>query len=94
MVQDCHRAAEEDLGGKRGTQTQEQRHSNFSNLVLCGNFRKAVRYICDRETGGFLLPNKQATESTGLTYKTVLEVLAGKNPPEKKTIVLHFKHMR
>ena len=48
LVQDSHRAAEESSGNKSRNQTQEQRHSNFSNLVLCGKFCKAVRFICDR----------------------------------------------
>ena len=53
LVQDSHRAAEEALGNKLGTQTQEQHHCNFSKLVLKGTLCGAVRFICERETGGF-----------------------------------------
>ena len=34
LVKDSHRVAEEYLGNKRGTQTQDQWNCTFSNLVL------------------------------------------------------------
>ena len=48
------------LGNKRGTQTQEQHHRTFSNLVLKGKFCKAVCFICEQEMrggGGYYLAN-------------------------------------
>ena len=49
LVQYSHKAKEEALGNKRGTQTQDQRHCNFLNLVLKGKLREA---FCNWETGG------------------------------------------
>ena len=51
-------AEEESLGNKCGTQTQEQWHRNFSNLVLTGKLREAIHFICELETGeGYYLMN-------------------------------------
>ena len=40
------------LGDKRGTKAQEQWHLYFPNLVSKGKLRKAIHFICERETGG------------------------------------------
>ena len=65
LVQDCHRAAEEDLGGKRGTQTQEQRHRTFSNPFL-NKLSEAVHFICEQDTGGGgVLPDERESGKTG-----------------------------
>ena len=85
LLQDSYGAMAYYLGKARGTQIKEQNHCNFENIILNGKFHKSVRFICERETGEVLLPNDWATESTSFTDKTVAEVLAGVNPPKRKT---------
>ena len=38
-------------------QTEEKHHITFSNLVLKGKSRKAVRLVCDREKGRVFKPD-------------------------------------
>ena len=68
----------------RGSQTEEQRHRTFSNLVLKGKLRKAVWFVCDRENGGVLQPYELAEDRTGTINKIVTSVLEGRHP--SKTI--------
>ena len=48
LVKDTYNYGMGYLGKARGNQTEEQRHRTFSNLVLKGKFREAIRFICDR----------------------------------------------
>ena len=64
------------------------------NLVLRRKLRKAVHFICQRETGGVLLSKERATDRTGSTDKTVAEVLVRKHPAKKKFLVLLWRRMR
>ena len=72
------------LGKARGNQLEEQRHRAFSNLVLKGKLRKAIRFVRDREKWGVLQPEKMAEDHMGTINGTVTSVLEGKNP--SKTI--------
>ena len=47
LVQDYYSVVEACLGDKCETQIQEKRHSTYSNLVIHGKFREAVRFICE-----------------------------------------------
>ena len=67
-----------------GNKTEEQRHRNFSNLVLKVKLREALQFVCDREKGGVLQPYKLAEDFTGTINDTVALVLEGKDPSEKK----------
>ena len=57
-----------------------QHHITFSNLVLKGKLRKAVRFVYDREKGGFLQPDKLDEDYTGTVNEILLSVLQGKLP--------------
>ena len=70
------------LGKYRGTQTTEERHQTFLNLVLKGKLFEAVQFVCDREKGGVLQPDELAADRTGKINETVPLVLEGKNPSE------------
>ena len=59
------------LGKSPGNQTEEQHHRMFSNLVLKGKLRKAARFVCDRERGEFLQPEKLAEDRTGKINETI-----------------------
>ena len=41
---------------------------------------EAVRFVCEREKGGVLQPDKLAEDCTGTINKTVASVLERKNP--------------
>ena len=73
------------LGKYCGTQTMEERHQTFSNLVLKVKLRKAVQFVCERKKGGVLQPGKLAADSTDGINDTVVSVLEGKHP--NKTIL-------
>ena len=67
----------------------------FSNLVLREKLSDAVRFVCKRETGGFLLPGDLATDKTGITEETVDTVLEGKKyartpPPHKRSLQISY----
>ena len=62
----------------------EQRHHKISNFILHGKLREAVQFIFEWEKGGVFLPANRETEKMGVTDKTVVEILAGKNPTERK----------
>ena len=47
-----------------GTQTMKERHGMFSNLVLKGKLREAVRFVCDKEKGGVLKPDELDEDCT------------------------------
>ena len=57
----------------------------FSNLILRGKFRKVIWFICEQETGGFLITNYQATDQMGVMDKTVPEILAQRESTQEKT---------
>ena len=82
LVQDSYSAAPYYLGKSHKTKNGEQCHLNFLSIIIRRKLCEAVRFICDRETGGVLLPSYWATEKAGITDETVVEVLAGKHPPE------------
>ena len=84
LVQDSYGAVEAYLGKARGNQTREQWHQTLSNLILRRKFRKAIRFICEQDTGGVLLPINRANDRTVFMDKTVAEVLAVKYHPERK----------
>ena len=54
----------------------------FSNLILQGRLREAVRFITDRQGGGVMGPEDDAGKPAG---KTVLEVLFSKHPEQRET---------
>ena len=70
------------LGKARVSQTSEERHRKFSNLVLKGKLREAIRFVCDQEKGGFLQPDDLAEDRTGTINKTVAYVLEVRHPSE------------
>ena len=59
------------LRKSRGSQTAEERHRTFSNLVLKGELREAVQFVCDREKVWFLQPDGLAKNCTGAINETV-----------------------
>ena len=67
------------LGKDRGNLAEEQRHTMFSNLVLKGKLREAVRFVCDMEKGRVLQPEKLAEDCMGTINETVTLVLEGKS---------------
>ena len=52
LVKDTYNSAIRYLGKALGTQTTEELHQTFSNLVLKGKLRETVRFVCEREKGG------------------------------------------
>ena len=62
----------------------EERHQTFSNLVLKGKLREAVRFFCEIEKRVVLQLDKLAADHTGTIKKTIVLVLEGKHP--SKTI--------
>ena len=64
-------------------QTEEQRHITSPKLVLKGELSKAVQFVCDREKGGVLQPEKLAEDRTDNINKTATSVLKGKHQCEK-----------
>ena len=81
-MNDTYKSAMGYLGKYRGTQTTEERHQTFSNLVLKGKLRKAIKFVCDREKGGFFQPDELAADRTGMINETVTSVLEEKHPSE------------
>ena len=79
-MKDTYKSAIGYLVKSRGTQTMEEWHRTFSNLVLKGKFRNAVQFVCEREKRGVLQPDKLAEDCTGTINKTVASVLEGKHP--------------
>ena len=75
-------AEEESLENKRGTQTQEQWHRNFSNLALKENYAKPSILLWTRDGGG-VLPAERAHYKYTVMDKTVAEVLTVKNLHKK-----------
>ena len=72
------------LGKARGTQTMEEHHQTFLNLVLKGKLCQAIQFVCEIEKGGVLKPDKLAEDRTSTINETVTSVLEGKHP--SKTI--------
>ena len=83
LVKDTYNSAMGYLVKSCGTQTMEERHQMFLNLVLKGKLRKAVRFVYEREKGGFFQPDELAEDRTGTINDTVASVLEGKHPSEK-----------
>ena len=67
----------------RESQTEEQRHRTLLNLFLRGKLCEAILFVCEREKGGFLQPEKLAEDRTGTINKTITSVLEGKYPSKK-----------
>ena len=84
LVKDAYNSAMGYLEKACVTQNTQERHLTFSNLVLKRKLRKSVRFVCEREKGGFLQPDKLAEDCIGTINKTVASVLDGKCP--SKTI--------
>ena len=63
-----------------GKMNEEREAKNFSDLILQGRLREAVRFITDRQGGGVMDPNDDAGKPTG---KTVLQVLIDKHPEQR-----------
>ena len=79
LVYGSYTAATKYLGRAHRTQNADKRHHTFSNLVLRVKLRKAVRFVCDQETGGVMQPDKLASEKMGVMDETAASVLAGKH---------------
>ena len=82
LVKDTYNSSIEYLGKARGTQTTEERHREFSNLVLKGKFRESFRFVCEREKGGVLQPDELDEDRTGTINEAVASGLEGKHPSE------------
>jgi hypothetical protein len=65
-----------------GKMDRDQETKVFSNLILQGRLREAVRFITDRQGGGVMGPDDDAGKPAG---KTVLEVLFSKHPEQRET---------
>ena len=63
-----------------GEMTSEKESKIFSDLILQGRLREAVRFITDRQGGGVMDPNDDAGKPSG---KTVLQVLKDKHPEQR-----------
>ena len=78
------RARERHVQLRHGVPRKNSWHSNyggtFSNLVLKGKLRKAIKFVCDREKGGFFQPDELAADGMGTIDKTFASVLEGKYP--------------
>ena len=66
-----------------GIKSKEKCHRVFSNLVLKGKLREAIRFICAREIVFFFQPNELEEDLTGIMNETVTLVLVGKHPHKK-----------
>ena len=55
----------------------------FSDLILKETLREAFQFVCDKEKGGFLHPDKLSEGRTGMINETVSSVLQGKYPRKK-----------
>jgi hypothetical protein len=75
-AEDCDRK----LPQSSGKMSDEQEAKIFSNLILQGRLREAVRFISDRQSGGVMNPEDEAGKPSG---KTVLEVLIDKHPQQR-----------
>ena len=80
LVKETHNSGMGYLGKYCGLQTAEERHRNFSNLVLKGKLHKVVQFVCDREKGGVLQLDELAEDCTGTINETITEVFEGKHP--------------
>ena len=63
-----------------GEMTSEKESKIFSDLILQGRLREAVRFITDRQGGGVMDPHDDAIKPPG---KTVLQVLIEKHPEQR-----------
>ena len=63
-----------------GKMNEEREAKIFSDLILQGRLREAVRFITDRQGGGVMDPNDDAGKPAG---KTVLQVLIDKHPEQR-----------
>ena len=59
-------------------QMEEQRHITFSNLILKIKLCEAVEFICYRETGVYLKPDKLDEDCTG-TINKIVALLGGRH---------------
>ena len=79
LMKDTYNSAMIYLGKAHGTQTEEQRHRTFSNLILKVKLRKAIQFVYDREKGGVLQPDYLKEDYTGTINEIVASVLEGKH---------------
>ena len=75
------------LPNSSGVITSEKEIKIFSDLILQGRLREAVRFITDRQGGGIMDPSDDAVKPLG---KTVLEVLIEKHPEQRIPIAEDF----
>ena len=68
------------LGEARGSQTAEENHRTFSNLVLKVKLCEDVWLVCDRENVGILKPYELAEIRTGKINDTIVSIFGGKHP--------------
>ena len=91
IVNNSYAAAAGYTGRHHSNQDAEKRHHMLSNLVLHGKLRKAIIFVCERETGGVLLPGELSTNKMEVTEETAKTVLMRKHPPEKFPTVLRWR---
>jgi hypothetical protein len=63
-----------------GRMNADQEAKIFSNLIMQGKLREAVRFITDRQGGGVMDPEQDAGKPAG---KSVFEVLLSKHPEQR-----------
>ena len=80
LMKDTYKSTIGYLGKSCSNQTKEPRHRTFPNLVLIGKLHEASRFVCDRQKGGVLQPDKLAEDRTSTINETVTLVLEGKHP--------------
>ena len=73
LVCDSYVAATGYLSRARRNQNSEQLHSTLLNLVLHRKLCEAVRFFCKRESGGFLQPNKRASDKMGVMEESIVK---------------------
>ena len=83
LVCDSYAGATGYLGRDRRNQSADQHHRTLKNIVLRGKLREAVRLVCERESGGVLLPNEMASDRKYVTEETVAAVTVNEYLQEK-----------
>ena len=79
LVEDTLRTCAHHLTVARREESTEHRARTYHILVLRGKLRTAVRWITERETGGFLQPGERCKK----TGERVMEVLHIKQPEDR-----------
>ena len=68
--------AEAQMSKKQNGLNEKERVKVFSRMICRGKIRAAIRYICEREKGGILMPG-DTDEKTG---DLIEETLSAKHP--------------